>query len=524
MKTIRGSCRLNAVALAAITLVTLLSGCAGPAPALTAWRVEPTHRIEHTGPSAAPGYVALARQFEGERRWREASDAWRKASLEAPDDAEVLNSLGTAEAGQSRYREAIAALRRAVALAPERAQFLNNLGFALILDGLPDEAIALFRQALAHDPSHAMARVNLARAEQAVQARAPAAVPLSPSGMTASDRLVALGLSARGSTTVSDGAAAEMSRGNSLSTSAVDLRLRTEPNVPAWQGAAADIGKLPGDPALPTAPPADVASLGTPRPIPESPPQERAPSYSVGFGPVPSSRSSTLPTLSADRVGFTPVSSPPKPAADEARPAVRSGGVDASLPEAASVDKPVPLKASPVATRSMAPRAASMARMRPMMMTNTSVQAEGISAPRIEISNGNGVNGMAARLEAQLRSSRFAHRAVLTNAASFTVPTTTIYYRPGFEAAAKALAERVAHRLEIAAAPAGMTGDVDLRIVLGRNARVESACTRDCVIADSPAAEGLARARRASLDAPDRPSALVAAWLTELQQRARKIG
>ena len=188
-------------AVAAAALAALLAGCAAPAPALKAWRVEPNYRITNTGPSAGPGYVALAKQYEGERRWRDASEAWRKASLEAPVDAEILNSLGTAEAGQGRYREAIAALRRAVALAPERAQLLNNLGFALLLDGLAAEATAVFRDALVRDPTHRLARANLERAEQSALASAPsstgptAAAPTNH--MSDPARLSALGLGAQ---------------------------------------------------------------------------------------------------------------------------------------------------------------------------------------------------------------------------------------------------------------------------------------------------------------------------------------
>jgi hypothetical protein len=163
----RSSC--HAISVAAIAVV--LAGCAAPAPKI--WRVAPNYRISNAGASADLGYMALARQYEGERRWREARDAWRKAALEAPEDAEILNALGMAEAGQGLYGNAVAALRRAVALAPQRVPLLNNLGYALLLDGQNVEAKSVLHEALARNPDHRLARANLSRVERVAVNAAP---------------------------------------------------------------------------------------------------------------------------------------------------------------------------------------------------------------------------------------------------------------------------------------------------------------------------------------------------------------
>src|SRR6185369_13497067 len=52
--------------------------------------------------------------------------------------------------------------------------------------------------------------------------------------------------------------------------------------------------------------------------------------------------------------------------------------------------------------------------------------------PRIEIANGNGVTGMAARLGALLRANGLVHRALLSNVPPFDVSTTVVHYRAGF--------------------------------------------------------------------------------------------
>ena len=161
-------------AVASVTAL-LMAGCATPAP--EAWRVMPSYRVTHAGTDAAQGYLALARKYEGEGRVGLALVAWRKAALEAPDDVEILDALGIAEAGQGFHDRAVAALRRASALAPPRAARLNNLGYALLLEGRNDEARRVLLEALALEPQHTQAQINLSRLEP-IAAVATVAMPL----------------------------------------------------------------------------------------------------------------------------------------------------------------------------------------------------------------------------------------------------------------------------------------------------------------------------------------------------------
>ena len=144
---------LHRKACTTAALALVLGACSSPAP--EAWRVAPLYHVSNAG--SDHGYQALARQYEGEHRWREARDAWRKAALAAPQDADTLNALGMAEAGQGLYGKAVEALRRAVALAPQSAQLLNNLGYALLLNGDPEEAKIVLKEALLRKPDHLLA-------------------------------------------------------------------------------------------------------------------------------------------------------------------------------------------------------------------------------------------------------------------------------------------------------------------------------------------------------------------------------
>ena len=166
--------------LTVVATAVLLAGCAALAPAPKTWRVAANYRIDNAGTSTELGYQALARQFEGERRWREARDAWRKAALAAPEDADIQNALGLAEASQGQYGKAVAALRRAVAVAPERAQLLNNLGYALLLDGQSVEAKSVLQEALTRSPDHRLARANLDRIDQVAGGVNPRSIVDSP--------------------------------------------------------------------------------------------------------------------------------------------------------------------------------------------------------------------------------------------------------------------------------------------------------------------------------------------------------
>lgn len=88
-------------------------------------------------------------------------------------------------------------------------------------------------------------------------------------------------------------------------------------------------------------------------------------------------------------------------------------------------------------------------------------------APAVEVSNGNGRRGMAARVGDALGADGHVITR-LTNAASFDVARTTVYYRPAGRAGAKRIAEAlpVAARMEESDAMAPETG---VRVVIGRD-------------------------------------------------------
>jgi hypothetical protein len=396
---------MPAMSALAVAASLALAGCMSTPDA--GWRVQPTFRVDQASlTGVGHGYLALARQYEGERRWDQALQAYRKAALEAPMDEEILNALGLAEAGQGNLARAVAALRRAVALAPQRVQFVNNLGYALMLDGRADEARGFLRLALTLEPGHARARQNLEQAEArlAVAPPAPAAAESTPAP------------------SVPVAAAAEPD-------AAPSLRVFSAPNLPPLH-----VSRAPLEPVSTAATTATMlmpAALDLPlaRVAEPSVPEPAAP------------RVLTLPNLPPMQVGYAALPSSAAP-------------ISAAAPEPMLAVVELPLAAIPLAVES---------------------EPASLPRPRVEISNGNGVRGMAARLAGWLRDHGVEGRSRLTNLRPYVSTTTVVQYGPGFAAQAQEIARRMPASVEVTAAVRSDARS-DVRVVLGHDIRELAVC------------------------------------------------
>jgi tetratricopeptide (TPR) repeat protein len=86
---------------------------------------------------------------------------------------------------------------------------------------------------------------------------------------------------------------------------------------------------------------------------------------------------------------------------------------------------------------------------------------------RLEIANGNGVTGMAKRLRQVLARLGIPVRR-LSNERPYTQRNTTIQYRPGYEREAADLQRALKGEVSLLASK-GLSGDADLRLVLGKD-------------------------------------------------------
>jgi Flp pilus assembly protein TadD len=111
--------------------------------------------------SAARGYYSQGTYLLGQKRLAEAEFCLREALRLNPDDADVLNNLGTAVWEQGRAPEAMAYYLRAHQFKPKDFGILNNLGIALWDQGRPERAITFYRRALEIEPGAFDTQMNL---------------------------------------------------------------------------------------------------------------------------------------------------------------------------------------------------------------------------------------------------------------------------------------------------------------------------------------------------------------------------
>lgn len=75
----------------------------------------------------ADAYNDLALEAARHGLWREASFRWQKALQEKPDDPRFWNNLGVAYESQEQFKQALDAYRRASAADPQNATYERNL-------------------------------------------------------------------------------------------------------------------------------------------------------------------------------------------------------------------------------------------------------------------------------------------------------------------------------------------------------------------------------------------------------------
>ena len=104
---------------------------------------------------------------QGREAWRagrrdEARDLWMK-SLNDTENPGALFELGVFEANSGRWKEARPYIARAAEMAPDNAEILQTMGAIFFAVGEDDAAIEWYERALVIDPKNARALANLAR-------------------------------------------------------------------------------------------------------------------------------------------------------------------------------------------------------------------------------------------------------------------------------------------------------------------------------------------------------------------------
>jgi len=390
----------------AIASAVLLAstGCAMPGPGIaSAWDIEPVLNVKHTIHSSQ-AYYTMGRYYDGSQAWGKSIDAYRKAIAADAQNIEAYNALGVALAQSGRYADAETTLRQAIAIDPARTHMRSNLGYVLLLAGKPSEAVMELKAVVKQNGGDAMALANLREA----MARADAA----QHGNAADDETAASKEEA-------------VTSANSSKASPVAPRVSVDVDVDG------------------------VAFSGSvPTPIPAA--EVRAPLTVSVSVPMPL-QLATAPALQTVGARVPPV--------PESVGTVPSGPNWPDRPTAAAPKEHVAIVDIAVAAR---PQSQSV----PVAVRAEDLGAK-MQASRLEVSNGNGVAGMA-RLVGRWLATQGLDNVRLTNQRSFAQRTTLIQYRSGHEEEARRVARSLPAGAKVLSGPTqGLRSDV--RVVLGRD-------------------------------------------------------
>jgi Tfp pilus assembly protein PilF len=110
--------------------------------------------------SEARNYYVQGTKFLHQRRFADAETELREALRLEPEDADILNNLGTAIWEQGRSSEATAYYLRAYQFKKHDFGILNNLGMVLWEQGRPERAVEYYQRALELNPDSFDTQMN----------------------------------------------------------------------------------------------------------------------------------------------------------------------------------------------------------------------------------------------------------------------------------------------------------------------------------------------------------------------------
>jgi len=398
------------IILSAASVIPLLSGCASYQKTADSetWSIKPVYHVRHST-ETPDAYYQLGRYYQGQNRYQKALAAYQKALGIDGTFAEARNGLGVIYAMQGRQQEALEQFRQAVKQAPNAAHIHNNLGYALYLSGSYAEAASELERAVVLNPANQAAHTNLALA-------------LNKAG----------------------------NREKAVQVMAQAAKPQPAENVPPVTQEAQQVRS--GTPTLVPAP--AVATTG----IASSAPQQvLALPKDWGVITQAAPKQASLSESRMQAVQHAPNRYELRGQEQSAAKPLQQASVrskERNLIAAQAAQKPVAVAGS---------------RVQPVSsMAAQQVPAAPAAKPyRIEVSNGNGVTGMARKVAGFLDGEGYS-KARLTNQKPFQVASSQVQYRSGYREQAQTLVLNLPGRPGIAQAD-NLRGDISIRVVLGKD-------------------------------------------------------
>lgn len=441
--------------LSAAAIVPLLGSCASSQTAVNeAWSIKPAFNVKHST-ETPESYYQLGRYYQGQNRLEQAMTAYRKALARDGGFAEARNGLAVIYSMQGRLAEAIEQFRLAAEQSPTAAHIHNNLGYALHQNGLYAEAAQVLEHAVALDPANQAARANLAQAKEKAGITAPILAQAPPAKLAEKSMPEVQEVPPVAELQ----AVASPDSSPSVDVAAVFLPAQT---MPPSEKVVEQVVPLPAAAQLPAveeiaAVPASVAAVVS-QPEPPHLKEGNAADAVVERNEVPLVEShfrvvQVAPNVYEllERVETQRALEPVKQAKVQDRGMI--------MPVAQGQRKPVRVAESRVSVA----RAAQAAQQ----VRATMVKAGAARAFRIEVSNGNGLAGMAGMVATFLDDFGYAGSR-LTNHKTFDVPSSEVQYRTGYREEARLLTAHLVGK-PVLVEMDGLRQDISIRVVLGKD-------------------------------------------------------
>lgn len=397
----------------------LLQACVSPPTKqaiATEFAIQPVLRVRHSADQNAATYYQLAKYHLEQGNLDFARSAYEASILLDGKQLEARNGLAALHATQGRLEEAKNLFLQIVADFPQASHPYNNIGYIYYLQNNYDAAVLNLQRALALDSGNDRARHNL--------------------------DAVHIALAKNGGQSTVEMAMAPPS---------------TSPNLPT-----------PHNPAVPVTIPT-LPSLSTPATTHSSPSTLSTQTTSIQqTEPV-----STLAAADARTQGLAIISPPLQPQSRMEVVQILPNVYELKLRSATEIVlTEMKVEKSPVTlAQSLAAPARAMVNALEKAITKaspiTTVKLINVKTSRIEVANGNGVNGMAKRVSKVLGQQGIAV-SLLTNEQPYKQQATKIQYRLGYVQTAMRLKNAMQGHAVLDSSP-NLSGNSDVRLVLGKD-------------------------------------------------------
>jgi Tfp pilus assembly protein PilF len=391
-------------------------------------------------PADAERHYQVAKYWLGQQRTTEALISLDRAIRLDPTHAEALNARASVKASQADFSGARLDLDQALAAKSERSHLHYNSGVLHRMMGYPEAARAAFERALRLQPDHPEALMAMAALGSSL-GEAKVTQPVESSNHSSLVRIP--DSASEPSQTFSlerlRESAAKTARGT------LDV-IRAEAQS---QKGDSKGGVVASEAALPAAPNATGRIAG------------QAPA--VVPGPSEALNSSLMVRRLVDEVPVQDLEAP--------EPLVIKAAASSEMGESTVLLISKPRTELP-SFRELRVIGATLE-----VVTTTvgspsviAIAPTTVDSARIDVANGNGINGMARALRGQLRGIG-VQVATISNWGNFNQPVTRVLYRDGYEQAARELADRLPVQAELVAVARLPRTDRDVVVVLGRDMR-----------------------------------------------------